>query len=86
MESGEAVHGAAKASAAVFAALRPRDRGSTAISVRSILSRCKAACQLTAERYRQRQQLMEMDYRQLKDIGITLEQAHEEARKPIWKA
>jgi hypothetical protein len=26
-----------------------------------------------------------MDGRQLKDIGITREQAMEEARKPIWK-
>jgi uncharacterized protein YjiS (DUF1127 family) len=28
---------------------------------------------------------MEMDYRQLKDIGITPEEAEQEARKPIWK-
>jgi uncharacterized protein YjiS (DUF1127 family) len=29
--------------------------------------------------------LMEMDNRELKDIGITREQAEEEARKPFWK-
>jgi uncharacterized protein YjiS (DUF1127 family) len=28
---------------------------------------------------------MEMDYRQLKDIGITPEEAAQEGRKPIWK-
>jgi uncharacterized protein YjiS (DUF1127 family) len=28
---------------------------------------------------------MEMDDRQLKDIGITREQAEHEARKPFWK-
>jgi uncharacterized protein YjiS (DUF1127 family) len=28
---------------------------------------------------------MEMDDRELKEIGITREQAEEEARKPIWK-
>jgi len=28
---------------------------------------------------------MEMDDRQLKDIGVTREQAEREARKPIWK-
>jgi uncharacterized protein YjiS (DUF1127 family) len=28
---------------------------------------------------------MGMDNRELKDIGITREQAEEEARKPIWK-
>ncbi len=42
------------------------------------------AC-LGRERYRQRRQLMEMDDRQLKDIGVTREQAEQEARKPIWK-
>jgi uncharacterized protein YjiS (DUF1127 family) len=26
-----------------------------------------------------------MDYRQLKDIGITRDQAEQQARKPIWK-
>jgi uncharacterized protein YjiS (DUF1127 family) len=40
---------------------------------------------LSRERYRQRRQLLEMDDRQLKDIGITPEQAEQEARKPIWK-
>jgi uncharacterized protein YjiS (DUF1127 family) len=40
---------------------------------------------LSRERYRQRRQLMEMGDRELKDIGITREQAEEEARKPIWK-
>jgi uncharacterized protein YjiS (DUF1127 family) len=29
--------------------------------------------------------VLEMDDRQLKDIGITPEQAEQEARKPIWK-
>jgi uncharacterized protein YjiS (DUF1127 family) len=28
---------------------------------------------------------MEMDNRELKDIGITRERAEEEARKPFWK-
>jgi uncharacterized protein YjiS (DUF1127 family) len=30
-------------------------------------------------------ELMEMEDRQLQDIGITREQAEQEARKPIWK-
>jgi hypothetical protein len=29
--------------------------------------------------------MLEMDYRQLRDIGITREQPQQEARKPIWK-
>lgn len=45
----------------------------------------RTAYRLGAERHRQRRQLMEMDDRQLKDIGITREQAEQEARKPIWK-
>jgi len=40
---------------------------------------------LGRERYRQRRQLMEINNRQLKDIGITRDQAEHEARKPIWK-
>lgn len=40
---------------------------------------------IASERSRQRKQLLEMDYRQLKDIGITRDQAEQEARKPIWK-
>jgi uncharacterized protein YjiS (DUF1127 family) len=49
------------------------------------LHRLRAAYKLGRERYRQRRQLMEMDDRQLKDIGITRDQAEQEARKPIWK-
>jgi len=63
------------------AALPSRDRGSSPISVLKALRWWRTA----GERYRQRKQLMEMDYRQLKDIGITPEEAQQEARKPIWK-
>ena len=50
-----------------------------------ILYRLGTAYRLSRERYRQRRQLLEMDDRQLKDIGITPEQAEQEARKPILK-
>jgi hypothetical protein len=43
------------------------------------------ALRLGVERYRLREQLMEMDDRQLKDIGITRAEAEQEARKPVWK-
>jgi uncharacterized protein YjiS (DUF1127 family) len=85
MKSGETMYDMPKASTAVSAALLSGDKGSSAISVRNILSWCRTACRLTFERYRQRKQLMEMDYRQLKDIGITPEEAEQEARKPIWR-
>jgi uncharacterized protein YjiS (DUF1127 family) len=65
--------------------LQARDRGPTPISVRKILRWCRTACRLGVERYWQRRQLREMDDRQLKDIGITREQAEQEAGKPIWK-
>jgi uncharacterized protein YjiS (DUF1127 family) len=37
------------------------------------------------ERWRQRQQLLELDDRLLADIGISRRQARAEARKPFWK-
>jgi uncharacterized protein YjiS (DUF1127 family) len=76
----------ARASAAGSAGLHPRDRGLTPISLLQILHCFRTAYRLGGERYRQRRQLMEMDDRQLKDIGITREQAEQEARKPIWKS
>lgn len=37
------------------------------------------------ERWRQRQQLLELDDRLLADIGISRGRAISEARKPFWK-
>ncbi|HVV62005.1 MAG TPA: DUF1127 domain-containing protein [Pseudolabrys sp.] len=37
------------------------------------------------DRWRQRQALLELDERLLRDIGISREQAIREANKPIWK-
>jgi uncharacterized protein YjiS (DUF1127 family) len=81
IESGETVYEMAIAAIVASAALPPRDRGSSPISLLKVLRWWRT----TGERYRQRKQLMEMDYRQLKDIGITPEEAQQEARKPIWK-
>lgn len=75
----------AEASATATAHLHPKDRATTPISLLKILHCLGTAYRLGHERYSQRRQLMEMDYRQLKDIGITREQAEQEARKPIWK-
>jgi uncharacterized protein YjiS (DUF1127 family) len=82
LESGETACDMAWASASLL----PTDRGWwSSISLLKILRWCRTACRIGAERYRQRRQLMEMDYHQLKDIGITPEEAEQEARKPIWK-
>jgi uncharacterized protein YjiS (DUF1127 family) len=65
--------------------LHSKDRGRTPISLLKILHRFGAGYRLCRERYRQRRQLMEMDDRQLRDIGITRGQAEQEALKPVWK-
>ena len=83
MEAGEPLYGIAKASAAATADLHPRERAS--ISLRKLLHCFTTAYTLCGERYRQRRLLLEMDDRQLKDIGITREQAGQEGRKPLWK-
>jgi uncharacterized protein YjiS (DUF1127 family) len=86
MEAGETLYEVAEASASATADLHSKDRGPTANSLLTILHRLATAYRLGRMRYRQRRQLMEMDDCQLKDIGITREQAEQEARKPIRKA
>lgn len=84
MEAG-GTYEIAEASAAARADLHSKDQGRTTISLLKILHRFGAGYKLCRERYRQRQQLLEMNDRQLKDIGITREQAEQEGRKPLWK-
>ena len=81
MGAEETSYNVLQTSASGFPALLPRYRGPTLIYLPKILRWCRTA----GERSRQRKQLLEMDYRQLKDIGITRDQAEQEARKPIWK-
>jgi uncharacterized protein YjiS (DUF1127 family) len=83
--AGEALYEIAQPSIVPAADLPPKDRAPTPLSLRKILHCFGTAYRLGRERYRQRRQLMEMDDRELKDIGITREQAEQEARKPIWK-
>ena len=85
MEAGETLYEIAEASAADTADLDPKDGGPTPNSLLTILHRLGTAYRLGRMRYRQRRQLMQMDDRQLKDIGISPEEAEQEARKPIWK-
>jgi uncharacterized protein YjiS (DUF1127 family) len=81
----EALDERAKALAAADSDFHRIDRAPTVGSLLRILHGLGRAYRLGRERYRQRRQLMGMDNRELKDIGITREQAEEEARKPIWK-
>jgi len=85
MEAGEPLYGIAETSAAATADLHPRDLEPASISLRKLLHSFTTAYRLCGERYRQRRQLLEMDDRQLKDIGIPREQAEQEGRKPLWK-
>ena len=84
--TGDAWYHVAQTTATACAALIHRDQGLAPICLPKILHCLRAGYRLAVERYRQRKQLMEMDDRQLKDMGITPEQAEMEARKPIWKA
>jgi uncharacterized protein YjiS (DUF1127 family) len=84
-EAGETLCEIAEAPAIAAADLPLIDWGPTQISLGKILRRLGTAWKLRRERYQQRRQLMQMDDRQLKDIGITREEAEQEARKPIWK-
>jgi uncharacterized protein YjiS (DUF1127 family) len=84
MEAGE-TYEIAETSATATADLDPKDLEPASISFRKVLHSFTTAYRLCRERYRQRRQLLEMDDRQLKDIGITREQAEQEGRKPLWK-
>ena len=75
----------AQAAARACAALLHRDQGLAPIYLPKILHCWRAGYRLAVERYRQRKQLMQMDDRQLKDMGTTAEQAEMEACKPICK-
>jgi uncharacterized protein YjiS (DUF1127 family) len=44
-----------------------------------------AAVWIELEKMRQRRILLDLDDRLLKDIGLTREQAMQEAHKPFWK-
>ena len=49
------------------------------------LGRVLAAAELALQRRQQRHALLELDDRQLKDIGVTRDQARRESRKPLWR-
>jgi len=85
VKAGEPWYVIAETSAAATADLHPGDLEPASISLRKLLHSCTTAYRLCSERYRQRRQLLEMDDRQLKDIGITRELAEQEAGKPLWR-
>ena len=84
MEAGETLYEIAETSAAGTAQLDRKDPAS--ISLRKVLHSFTTAYRLCSDRYRQRRQLLEMDDRELRDIGITRELAEQEGRKPLWKS
>ncbi len=62
----------------------PRPRGRTTITAAFFL-RCPAVLRRMHERWRQREELGELEDYLLRDIGITREQARREAGKPFWR-
>jgi uncharacterized protein YjiS (DUF1127 family) len=68
------------------ARLRPKSRESVINPLLNFFHGARNAYALAIERSKQRRQLLEMDDRQLKDIGITRAEAELEGRKPMWKA
>ena len=64
-------------------ALHFRD-GITPVPRRSPISLIRRFLKM-AEKKRQRQDLLELDDRQLKDIGVSRDDAKKEGGKPFWK-
>ena len=85
VEAGETLLEITEMSAAATAELHHKHLEPASISLRKVLHSFTTAYRTCRERYRQRRQLLEMDDRQLKDIGITREEAEQEGRKPLWK-
>jgi uncharacterized protein YjiS (DUF1127 family) len=86
MQAYERLSEISRPSANGSARLRPKGRESATNPLLTLLHRLRKAYGLAIERSRQRRQLLEMDDRQLKDIGVTRAEAELEGRKPIWKA
>jgi uncharacterized protein YjiS (DUF1127 family) len=86
MQASERLSGISRPSANSSARPRPRSRDSSTNPLLIFFYRLRKAYALAIERSQQRRQLLEMDDRQLKDIGITRLEAQQEARKPIWRS
>jgi uncharacterized protein YjiS (DUF1127 family) len=85
MQASERLSGISRRSANGSAHLRPGSRESSTDPLLNFFYRLRKAYALAIERSKQRRQLLEMDDRQLKDIGITRIEAEQEARKPFWR-
>ena len=85
MKAGESLYDSIETSGIAIADPHPKDLGPASMSLGEILHSFTIGYGLWRERYQGRRQLLEMDDRQLKDIGITREQAEREGRKPLWK-
>jgi uncharacterized protein YjiS (DUF1127 family) len=84
MQACERLSRISRPSANGSARLRQRSHESSTNPLLNFFYLLRKAYALANERSKQRRQLLEMDDRQLKDIGITRIEAEQEARKPIW--
>ena len=83
MQAYERLSGISRPSANGSARLGPRSRESSTDPLLNFFDRLKKAYALAIERSKQRRQLLGMDDRELKDIGITRLEAEQEARQVL---
>ncbi|MGB8400462.1 DUF1127 domain-containing protein [Bradyrhizobium sp.] len=63
----------------------PWRAGFRAAAGRNLLSACDHIIAIWLDRRQGRQELVSLDDRQLKDVGISREEALREAGKPFWR-
>jgi uncharacterized protein YjiS (DUF1127 family) len=64
----------------------PAFQGGTAASVERLLGRLLPGVVRALRRAQERSELLRLDERELRDIGLTAAEAQAEAAKPIWRA
>ena len=65
----------------LYEGVREREEQSGRLSLREVRSRWQLFCR----RLHTRRQLLRLDAHQLADIGMTVEQARQEATRPFWQ-
>ncbi|MBB1518401.1 DUF1127 domain-containing protein [Aquipseudomonas guryensis] len=65
----------------LYVSVREREEQSGRLPLREVASRWQLFCR----RLHTRRQLLQLDARQLADIGLTSEQARKEATRPFWQ-
>jgi uncharacterized protein YjiS (DUF1127 family) len=67
-------------------AYRPKDECSGCHALAELLKATVRLSRLWLKRIRERRELVNLDYRQQRDIGLTPAEIERECRKPFWRA